>query len=225
MQRATRMKREIQLLEREPPHGVSCWMKKDRIDELEAQILGGDETPYTGGIFKLEIQVPERYPFEPPKIRFVTPIYHPNIDNGGRICLDILKMPPGGSWKPSLNISTVLKSIQLLMADPNPDDPLMTDISNEYKFNRPQFMQNAKQWTHKHAIVDDAQPTCTIGGRKDKENNQQTINKSADSDSDSDSDETSSDDDDDDDDVVQRTAMKRKTMPGTSQQPVNKLSR
>lgn len=35
-----------------------------------------------------------RYPNDPPKVRFVTPVYHPNIDNGGRICLDTLKMPP-----------------------------------------------------------------------------------------------------------------------------------
>uniref|UniRef100_A0A674J8K7 UBC core domain-containing protein n=1 Tax=Terrapene triunguis TaxID=2587831 RepID=A0A674J8K7_9SAUR len=54
-------------------------------------------------------------------IRFLTPIYHPNIDSAGRICLD-------GAWRPSLNISTLLTSIQLLMSEPNPDDPLMADI-------------------------------------------------------------------------------------------------
>lgn len=76
---------------------------------------------------------------EPPKVRFITPVYHPNIDAEGRICLDILNPPPKGAWKPSLNISTVLASIALLLADPNPDDGLVTEtvrirheISNLY---------------------------------------------------------------------------------------------
>lgn len=64
---------------------------------------------------------------EPPKLRFITPVYHPNIDAEGRICLDLLNPPPKGAWKPSLNIGTLLSSIALLLADPNPDDGLVTD--------------------------------------------------------------------------------------------------
>ncbi|KAM8812632.1 ubiquitin-conjugating enzyme E2 T [Rhynchonycteris naso] len=151
MQRASRLKRELSLLATEPPPGITCWPERDQMDDLRAQIIGGANTPYEKGVFTLEVIVPERYPFEPPQIRFLTPIYHPNIDSAGRICLDVLKSPPRGAWRPSLNIATVLASIQLLMAEPNPDDPLMADISSEFKYNRPVFLKNAQQWTEKHA--------------------------------------------------------------------------
>ena len=79
-----RVSRETEMLAREPPPGVCAWTRDDRIDQLLAQIVGADETPFAGGIFLLEVSVPDRYPFEPPKVRFLTPIYHPNIDSGGR---------------------------------------------------------------------------------------------------------------------------------------------
>ncbi|XP_068453838.1 ubiquitin-conjugating enzyme E2 T [Clinocottus analis] len=152
MQKASRLKRELQMLSTEPPPGITCWQTEERIDDLRAQIVGGTGTPYEGGLFCLEINVPDRYPFEPPKMRFLTPIYHPNIDNSGRICHDALKLPPKGAWKPSLNISTVLTSIQLLMTEPNPDDPLMADISSEFKYNKQLFTEKARKWTQEHAI-------------------------------------------------------------------------
>lgn len=147
-----RMKKELDILQT-PSQGISAWPKDNRIDQLEASILfpfifskilthisfyllkkshkaiqGPDGTPYEKGIFKLEITIPERYPIEPPQVRFVTFVYHPNIDSGGRICLNILVMPPKGSWNPALNVSTVLTSIQSLLAEPNPDDGLVQEI-------------------------------------------------------------------------------------------------
>lgn len=151
MQRATRMKKELERLEKDPPHGVSCWPKDGRLDCLEAKLIGAEDTPYEGGIFRLEIKIPERYPFEPPQVQFLTKIYHPNIDTAGRICLDVLKSPPQGSWKPAHNVSTVLTSIQLLIAEPNPDDGLMAEISHEYKHNRPKFIEKAREWVKNHA--------------------------------------------------------------------------
>ena len=85
------------MIEKDPPPGCSAWAAGDSVHELEAVIQGADDTPYAKGCFRLRITVPQRYPFEPPKVHFVTPIYHPNIDSAGRICLDILNMPPKAS--------------------------------------------------------------------------------------------------------------------------------
>ena len=93
------------------------------------------------GIFKLELFLPEEYPMAPPKVRFLTKIYHPNIDRLGRICLDILK----DKWSPALQIRTVLLSIQALLSAPNPDDPLANDVAEQWKTNEHIAIQTGEQ--------------------------------------------------------------------------------
>nr|XP_051186732.1 ubiquitin-conjugating enzyme E2 36-like isoform X2 [Lolium perenne] len=96
-----------------------------------------------GGVFKLELFLPEEYPMAPPKVRFLTKIYHPNIDKLGRICLDILK----DKWSPALQIRTVLLSIQALLSAPNPDDPLADNVAKHWKANETEAVETAKEWT------------------------------------------------------------------------------
>ena len=83
MQRLSRMNKELEQFHSSPPPGISCWQKSDsNVLELEASIIGPDDTPYENGVFRLEIRIPDRYPFEPPNVTFQTKIYHPNIDTG-----------------------------------------------------------------------------------------------------------------------------------------------
>ena len=69
------------------------------------------------------------YPVDPPQLKFLTKVYHPNIDNvTGLICLDVLKMPPQGRWRPVNNLSLILTAVKQLLSDPNPHDPLDSAI-------------------------------------------------------------------------------------------------
>jgi len=130
-----------------PAPGISASPSEENLRYFNVMILGPSQSPYEGGVFKLELFLPEEYPMAAPKVRFLTKIYHPNIDKLGRICLDILK----DKWSPALQIRTVLLSIQALLSAPNPDDPLSENIAKHWKTNEIEAVETAKEWTRLYA--------------------------------------------------------------------------
>lgn len=142
-----RIQRELQELGRDPPANCSAGPVGDDLFHWQATIMGPDESPYSGGVFFLDIHFPADYPFKPPKVSFTTRIYHCNINSNGGICLDILK----DQWSPALTISKVLLSICSLLTDANPDDPLVPEIAQAYKNKREQHDATAREWTAKYA--------------------------------------------------------------------------
>ncbi|GAD92267.1 ubiquitin conjugating enzyme (UbcD), putative [Paecilomyces variotii No. 5] len=170
-----RIGKELKDMERDPPSSCSAGPlpnpnDKDQVDMFrwQATIMGPSDSPYSGGVFFLEIHFPTDYPFKPPKVHFTTRIYHPNINSNGSICLDILR----DQWSPALTLSkgwsnpririlmvlltdfpaTVLLSICSMLTDPNPDDPLVPEIAHVYKTDRPRYEATAREWTRKYAI-------------------------------------------------------------------------
>ena len=75
----------------EPVPGISAVPDDNNARYFKVVVAGPEGSPFQGGVFKLELFLPEDYPMSAPKVRFITKIYHPNIDKLGRICLDILK--------------------------------------------------------------------------------------------------------------------------------------
>ena len=143
-----RLQRELIEVVKDTPTNCSAGLvNANDLFTWQATIIGPTETPYEGGMFNLKILFPTDYPFKPPKITFETPIYHPNINSNGSICLDILK----DQWSPALSITKVLLSICSLLSDPNPDDPLAHDIANIYKTNKEEFNRIAREYTIKYA--------------------------------------------------------------------------
>jgi len=139
--------KETERLVNEPVQGISATPHDDNLRYFDVTIDGPSQSPYEGGVFKLELFLPDDYPMTPPKVRFLTKIYHPNIDRLGRICLDVLK----SNWSPALQIRTILLSIQALLGAPNPDDPLANDVAQAWKENQAQAIQTAQEWTQQYA--------------------------------------------------------------------------
>ncbi|KAL0935076.1 ubiquitin conjugating enzyme [Colletotrichum truncatum] len=116
-----RLQTELMQLMTSPAPGVSAFPSADgNLMSWTATIEGPDQTPYAGLTLKLSLSFPSNYPYAPPTVLFKTPIYHPNFDFSGRICLDILK----DKWTPAYNIQTVLLSLQSLLGEPNNASPL-----------------------------------------------------------------------------------------------------
>jgi len=143
-----RINKELQDIGRDPPAQCSAGPVGDDLFHWQATIMGPPDSPYQGGVFFLNIHFPTDYPFKPPKVSFITRIYHPNINSNGSICLDILR----SQWSPALTISKVLLSICSLLTDPNPDDPLVPEIARVYKTDREKYTKLAREWTGKYAM-------------------------------------------------------------------------
>lgn len=150
---------ETQRLIAEPVAGISATPYQDNLRYFAVAIEGPADSPYERGVFQLELFLPADYPMAPPKVRFLTKIYHPNVDKLGRICLDILK----DKWSPALQIRTVLLSIQALLSAPNPDDPLDNTVAEVWKKNEAEAIRRAREFTESFAMKNTTAAAATAG--------------------------------------------------------------
>lgn len=145
---AKRIAKELRDIQLDPPGNCSAGPETESdLFKWKAVIMGPEGSPYAGGMYTLNVQFPVDYPFKPPKVTFITKVFHPNINSQGGICLDILK----DQWSPALSIGKVLLSISSLLTDANPSDPLVPEIAQLYTSNRQEFNRVAREWTVRYA--------------------------------------------------------------------------
>lgn len=118
---------------------------------LKGHVYGPPGTPYQGGVFHLEMTIPPTYPFQSPTVRMTTKVWHPNIDESGHVCLDILS----NRWTAAMSICTTMMSIQALLCSPNADDGL-NDVAAEQLMENPNdYEKTVCFWTYHYAVKAD----------------------------------------------------------------------
>ncbi|KAG2159122.1 ubiquitin-conjugating enzyme/RWD-like protein [Suillus bovinus] len=142
-----RIHREVADAKKEDLGPITLAPSADNLFRWAGTIPGPQGSPYEGGVFNINIQLANDYPFSAPKVTFVTRIYHMNISDKGNICIDILKQ----NWSPALSLFKVMLSLSSLLTDPNPQDPLVPSIATEYVRNRVQHDRTARRWTELYA--------------------------------------------------------------------------
>lgn len=143
-----RLLRDIQSIKEDQDWAFVVTPSEADINKLKASFEGPKNTPYEGGVFVVDIVVPNEYPLKPPNVKFDTRLFHPNVSSQtGAICLDILK----NAWTPVYTIKSILISLQQLLDSPNPSDPQDAEVAAVYLKDRAQFDVTAAQWTRQYA--------------------------------------------------------------------------
>ncbi|VDL59754.1 unnamed protein product [Hymenolepis diminuta] len=122
----------------EPGDCLTCWTGN----------LLPDKPPFDKGSFKIQIIFEPDYPIKPPKVTFQTPIYHPNVDEKGQICLPLIDP---SKWKPATKIVEVIKELKDLIANPEIEHPLRAELAEEYARDKAAFNKKAAEYTAKYA--------------------------------------------------------------------------
>lgn len=148
---------------------TSSGIQIELIDDSPFHLLGtfpGPEgTAYEGGTFKVDINIPDSYPFTPVKMKFITKVYHPNVSSAsGAICLDILK----DAWSPVLTLKSTLISLQSLLCSPEPNDPQDAEVAKHYVTSKTGFEETARYWTKVYAGAKDNVGVGKTAGGEDQ---------------------------------------------------------
>jgi ubiquitin-conjugating enzyme E2 R len=119
-----------------------------------ALMIINPDSAFNGGFFRAELTFSDDYPYQPPKFRFRLPIYHPNIYPDGQVCISILHKPgedlmsgedASERWSPLQGAESVLRSVLVLLDDPEINSPANVDAGVTYRDNKDLYKKRAKE--------------------------------------------------------------------------------
>ncbi|KAJ3729162.1 ubiquitin-conjugating enzyme [Lentinula guzmanii] len=157
------LRRQLNELTKHPVEGFSAGLvDESNLYEWEILVIGPSDTLYEGGFFKARLTFPPEFPLLPPKMKFITPMWHPNIYPDGVVCVSILHAPgddqygyedAGERWMPVHTVESILISvISLLSSDsPNLDSPANVDAAKEVRTNLEGYKKKVRRLVRRSA--------------------------------------------------------------------------
>ncbi|XP_072303871.1 uncharacterized protein [Eucyclogobius newberryi] len=147
MERDRRILEELKNLHLHPHPFFQIYPSETDFTFWKLLMEGPPDTPYESGVFELFCQFGPEYPVKPPTVRFITPIYHCNINNVGRICHNIFDR----GYNAHITMRDVLDSVYGLLIAPEPQDPLDSILAEEFLTSPKKYDEEAKKHTKKSA--------------------------------------------------------------------------
>lgn len=142
-------------LQNEPSTYFSCGLVNDDVFKWRCTIFGPESTPYDGGMFPAELTFPDDFPNSPPEMRFICPMYHPNIDaKTGKVCISILHNPGDDPheyesraerWLPIHTVESIVVSVISMLLDPNNESPLNVDANIDHMRNPDEYKRKVRR--------------------------------------------------------------------------------
>ena len=150
------LKKQLQDLMKSTDLGFSVGLVDDNdFYKWTVCFTGPEDTLYEGGFFKAILTFPDDFPQNPPEMKFITEMWHPNIYPDGRVCISILH-PPGVDrfneqetaeerWRPVLGVEQILVSVVSMLNEPNCDSPANIDASVQFRDHKEEYKKKVRQ--------------------------------------------------------------------------------
>ncbi|KAE9366198.1 hypothetical protein N431DRAFT_549163 [Stipitochalara longipes BDJ] len=145
--RTSRILVEIRNIVANPHPHYDVYLSESNMSFWKVIMQGPPESAYSTGTFVLYIDMEEDYPAFPPKCRFTTPIYHPNINRHGRVCHSILDR----NWTSDTSNIQLINTIYSLLLVPEFSDPVNSVVTLNFHWDEVAFRDEVKEHIHKHA--------------------------------------------------------------------------